>query len=243
MNNRTEILMSTYKPMLAIVAYASNTNGMSSEYYLESHTINESGALLEGKPLLQETIQEMVDVFFDERKNMAQIKGIIPDNLLSYEPLPGGNSRMVWYRPAEIRVVHFSAQLKISTGKVWVPAMLYVTEKNSLDVWALKSNTRPNAGTKLFKAPFFNVSDRGDVCLGSAQVAKPKDKTYENLMKYWEDLFWLSEFTHLNDSNKTKRDLTEVWKELVASKTKLKWSDLNELMPASNKLTLKSIIK
>lgn len=212
------------------------------DYYLESHSINEQGSIMEGKPLLQETIQEIVDVFFDERKNMATISGMIPDNLLCFSLLPGGNYKMVWYRPAELRVMHFVKELKLPTAKSWVPAIVYVADRNKLSVFALKSNARPKENAKLCKAPFFNVSDTGSVCLGNAHVKKPKDRTYISLMRYWEDLFWLSQFTHLNDSNKTKSDMHSIWKKLLASKTKLKWSDLNELIFYKS-MQLKSIVK
>lgn len=238
-NERTELMQSTFMPQLAIMVYKSK---LKEEFYLESHSINEQGAIMEGKPLLQETMQEIVDVFFDERQNMAKYKGMLPENLLQFELLPGGNTRMMWYRPAEIRVMHFATALKLPTNKTWVPAMIYIAYRNDLNVYALKTNTRPKEGSKLYKAPFFNVSDDGRVCLGNASVKKPKEKTYENMMKYWEDLFWLSEFTHLNDENKTKSKMHSVWQKLLKSKTKLKWSDVEELVSYQNK-SFKSLLK
>lgn len=238
MNTRTEILTSTYKPELAIMVYKSK---IKENFYLESHSVNEDGSINAGKPLLQETLQEIVDVFFDERQNMANIKGMLPENLLSFNLLPGGNYKMVWYRPAEIRVMHTAVQLKLPVNKTWVPAMIYLADKKNLNIFALKSNTRPKETTKLFKAPFFNVNNIGTVCLGNAQVKKPKDKTYTSLMQYWEDLFWLSEFSHVNDGDKTRSKMHSVWLKLLKSKTKLKWSDINELMPYQNK-TLKNIL-
>lgn len=237
MNSRTETLVNEFVPQVAIVVYKAEGDN----FYLESHTINKAGQLTEGKPLLQETMQEVVDVFFDERKGMLDIKGMLPENLLSFEPYPGGNYKMIWYRPAEIRVLHFAKALKLPTAKAWVPAVIYKVERGGLDVYALKSNARPKEETKLFIAPFHNVSDDGDVCLGNAKVAKPRVKTYENLMKYYEDLFWLSEFTHRNGNNKTKDDMNVVWKNLLTSKEQTKWSDINQLQPYKNK-TLKSIL-
>jgi PRTRC genetic system protein B len=237
-NERTELLMSTYKPQLALMVYQSGNS-----YYLESHDINDAGNLMEGKPLLQETIQNMVDVFFDEKRNTIKMQGIIPVNVLHFEHLPGGNYKMIWHRPAEVRIMHFASQLKLNTGKTWVPAMAYQVVRNSLSVYALKTNTRPVEKTKLLRAPFHNVSDDGEVCLGNATVKKPTEKTYESLMKYWEDLFWLSEFTHFNGSDKpVKTDLNKVYKKLLASKTKLKWNDMDELVPYKSK-TLKTILK
>lgn len=243
MNDRTELLTSNYKPIIAITVYrtANQVTGRG-EYYLESHDINDAGQVMQGKPLKQESIQGIVDVFFDERKNMTNISGMLPENLLGFSYLPGGHFKMIWYRPAEIRVVHFASQLKIETTRCWVPATLYVVDRDGLDVFALKSNTRPKLSSQLMIAPYFNVGDEGSVCLGNAQVKKPKDKTYENLIKYWEDLFWLSEFTHLNGSDaKTVTKLEPLWRRIAKSKCKLKWSDLNELKPIKS-LTLKNIL-
>ena len=236
-NSRTELFMKTYNPQLSIVVYKSET-----DYYLESHDINEKGQIMEGKPLKQETIQAIVDVFFNERLQIAKITGMMPENMLSFAALPGGESKMLWYRPAEVRVIHFAKQLKLPIAKCWVPAMLYMVQKNSLSVFALPTNTRPKEHTKIFMAPFHNVGDSGIVCLGNATIQKPKIKTYANIMQYWEDLFWLSEFTHLNGSNKTVSDLNKVWKKLIASKTKLKWSEMKELKPLE-KLTLQHFLK
>lgn len=232
MSSRTDILMSTYKPELAIIVHKGSADR--TDFYLESHVINEHGQLLEGKPLQQDTIQEMVDVFFDERQNQISVGGFMPSNILSFDVAHGGNYKMVWYRTEEERFLHFASQLKISSGKAWVPALVYKVDRRSLTVVAVKTNQRPVLKTKLFRPPFHNVSDLGSVCLGSAKVAKPKHNTYDSLMKYWEDLFWLSEFSHLNGaSNPTKSPLENVWKKLIKSK-KTKWSDIDELVPLKN---------
>ncbi len=244
MNERTDLLMSSYQPVIAITVYRSQNNMTGQgEYYLESHDINSEGKIMQGKPLIQETIQEIVDVFFDERKNVAKISGMIPDNLLSFNLMPGGHYKMIWYRPAEERVLHFSTSLKIPTAKAWVPALVYVVERNDLSMYALKSNARPKEATKLCYAPFFNIGSDGRVCLGSAKVKAPKEKTYENIMKYWEDLFWLSEFTHVNGSDdKTVTKLQPLWQKIMKPKTKKKWSELNELKQYQS-TTLKNILK
>ena len=205
------------------------------DYYLESHSINEKGQLMEGKPVKQETIQGMVDVFFDERQHQIKVGGYIPENLLSFDAKPGGQYQMIWYRPAELRYIHFAAPLRIPSGQAWVPAMIYEVDRKELSVYAFRSNSRPNLKTKLFRAPFHNVSDSDKVCLGNAKVNRPKVNTYTSLMKYWEDLFWLSEFSHLNGaSNPTNSDIGKVWKKLVASRKKLKWSRINELKSFRN---------
>lgn len=241
MSDLLKDLQKEFEPKLAIMVY--EAKGNKKYYYLESHGVSEQGAITEGKPLQQETIQHILDVFYAERKDSSQLSGSVPENLLSFTPRPGGNYNIMWFRPAEIRVMHFATQLKLPTAKVWVPPVLYHVTNKSLDVYALKASTRPKPGSMLYRAPFHNVSDGGDVCLGSAEIKKPTDRTFASAMKYWEDLFWLSEFTHLNGAtNPTKSDFNKVWKRLISSKTKLKWSDLpNELI--STKKTLQSLLK
>lgn len=230
MSNLIDQFNTEYKPKVAIIVFQEGQD-YGSNYYLESHTINESGQLMEGKPLAQETIEDMVNVFHKNRQSVVKVTGMIPENLLHFEFLSGGNYNMTWYRPAEVKVLHHAAALKIPTAEAWVPAMLYKTNGKNLSVYALGTNKRPVENTKLFYAPYFNVSD-GGVCLGNAKVKKPAKWTYEAMMKYWEDLFWLSEFTHVNGKERVKSgDLTAVWTRLIKSKKKLKWSDIKELVP------------
>mgnify|MGYP001810666901 FL=1 len=120
--------------------------------------------------------------------------------------------------------------------------MIYVSDGYDLYVYALASDERPSEKSKLYKAPFFNVNDSSDVCLGNAKVKKPAELTYSNLMKYWEDLFWLSEFSHVNGTEKVKsKDLAAVWKRLLSKRPKTKWSDLDELIAHGNK-TVKALL-
>lgn len=226
MNDLTENLVKEYNPMLAIIAYASDTKW--SDCYLESHVI-EGGKIMAGKPLKQETIEGMVGVFFDHQQSQARIAGFIPENLLQFVHLPGGHFKMTWYRPAERHVLHFENALKIPTGEAWCPPMVWSIDKKTLSIYALSDNKRPTPETKIYRAPFHNVDDDGDVCLGSAKVAKPTERTYSAIMKYWEDLFWLSIFTHLSSgTSPTKTNVNMLWKRLIANK-KLKWDQLKEL--------------
>lgn len=244
MNERTEPLLKTYKARLAIVAYTSTLNDWN-DCYLESHVINDKGQLLEGKPLKQETIQGMVDVFFDERQNKTKFGGLVPENLIKFEVLPGGHYEMMWYRPEEQRVIHFSDALNLPSGKAWMPALIYHVERRALSIYALISNDRPSEKTPLYRAPFHNTGQDGNVCLGSAKVKAPADHTYGAAMKYWEDVFWLSEFTHLaGATNPTKTNINSLWKKLIKNSS-LKWSDMNELLPikeGKKHVTLESIL-
>lgn len=240
MNDLTEKLMKTYRPRLAIVVHTSALNDWS-DAYLESHEIDDKGAVLEGRPLKQETIQGIIDVFFDERQNAIAVSGMIPANVLQFEVLPGGRYSLIWFRPAERRRIYFAEGLHLPNGEAWVPPLIYKTDGRNLSVFAISSDDRPTEKTPLFRAPFHNIYEEGGVCLGNAEVKRPSQKTYTNLMKYWEDLFWLSEFSHLQDTKgPTKTNLNILWKRLVSEKN-LTWSKLDELLPLKKK-TLEDIL-
>lgn len=230
MNKTTQHLQSNYKPFLSIVAYKNEDR-----YYLESHPINARGEMLEGKPLTQKTLTGIADCIYDNNQGKIKFGGIIPSNLLLSEVQSGGEYKLVWYRPEEQRILHFTNSLEISSGEAWVPAMLYVATRSTLYVFALSSNRRPNEKTVMYRAPFHNVSDNGAVCLGSAKVAKPQYYTYENVMQYWDDMFWKSEFSHMNGGNFCKTNGNVIWKSLIADPSK-KWSHIDELIKTSKNL-------
>lgn len=233
------MLTKSHAARLLIVVYSADDKF--SGAYLESHQVDDKGRILEGKPLKQETIQGLVDVFFDEHRNAVKVGGMLPTGLLQFDRLPGGRYKMVWFRPAERRYLYFAPDLKIKSGEAWVPPMVYAADGRSLDVFALAKDSRPTETTALCRAPFHNVSKEGDVCLGSAKVKKPADNTYTSLMKYWEDMFWLSEFTHLTgDENPTKTNINLLWPQLIKDKT-LTWADLKELQVMKN-VTLKKLL-
>lgn len=240
MNALTEDLLKEYSPKLAIVVYTTSPSEWR-DCYLESHAITHDGKLLAGKPLKQETINDIVDVFYNEQKSRSKIDGFIPENLLQYSDLPGGFFKLVWYRPAHKRYLHFTDNLKIPSGEAWVPPMIWQVERKSLMVYALKSPDRPTPESDIFRAPFHNVSNGGSVCLGSAKVARPAEKTFMAEMKYWEDLFWMSEFSHLAGAETcTKTNPNMLWKRLIKDNT-IQWDQLDELLPEDCKL--KNILK
>ena len=241
MNRRTQNIAQPYHPVLALVVYA--TDEKFSDTYIESHEIHTDGSLLEGKPLKQSTLDSIVDVFFDERKDRVEYAGIMPPEILTFKENYGGSYNLVWYNPPQIRHIYFSESLKITSGKAWVPGLVYRVIGSNLYVFAYNDNgSRPTEETRLMHAPFHIVSINGSVCLGSAKIKKPTEKTYKNLIQYWEDLFWKSEFSHLASStNPIKGNLSVVWNKLVKDNA-VTWASIDELI-YDEKLTIKNLLK
>lgn len=229
MNQISKNLIGEFKPTLALVVY----EGLRSKYYIESHPISESGQLLEGRPLLDETIRGMVEIFREDQARQTRIGGDIPACLLHYTLRPDGGYSLWWHRPAEQRTLWFKEGLHIPSGPAMVPPMLYVATGNSLSVWALKTDTRPDEKTERFRAPFHNVNNSGSVCLGSAKVKAPAEKTFQNMIDYWEAMFWQSEFSHLNTSQAVREgeNVNLIWSEQVQNPERL--FPLDVLLPVS----------
>lgn len=215
LNSYTEV----FKPVVAIIAYEGDKEGKQ-EWYLESHPII-NGQMLEGKPLQQHTLHGMLALMYDKRQAELKMEKFIPENLIFADLLHGGDYKLVWYRREEVRAMFFTDGKKDFSA--WVPPIVYVAERKKLSVFALKNNDRPTEETKLCSAPFFNVSGNGPVCLGSAKANKPLKLSYQNLMKYYEDLFWGSMFA----------GAPETWKKFIDDPN-LKWNDTELLKECNN---------
>ena len=238
MNELTESLVSNFTPTMAIMIYKNERD----KYYLESHVVDAAGRICEGKPLQQATISSMIASFYTEKINRNEIGGMMPENLLTYGQLQD-NYKMVWYTPSGTRMLHFSEELKLRSGVAQVPAMVFVADRNQLDVYALATEKeRPTEASLLYHAPFYNVNNGGGVCLGSA-TTKMDNNTFSGHMEYWEKLFWNSIFTHLSGGNPTKTNVTLLWMRLLEDLT-LSWAQLDELLPHTGKQkTIKDLLK
>lgn len=229
MNQLTEHLTSSLAPAMAVICYQ---NG--NDCYLERRDII-NGKMTAGIPLTEKCLSGISEVLsFDSAKI---IHGTIPSYML-YADCRSGREKYVWYRKPEKRRMFFSSKLGIENGELLTPGLIYVVNGTTLSVYAVRSK-RLSISTKLFHAPFFNVYDSADVCLGSAKLKFPEELTYDNVIKYWEDKFWKSKFDHLLGSNPVASNLASLTKMCIETGCEF---PLKELKPIK-KLTLKSLLK
>lgn len=225
MNVLSERLLEVYKPKMAIVVYESNLD--KNNLYLERRPIKnmQMGA---GVPLSKECVSKIMNTLVTDDKNFNfGISGAIPPNLLFIDTNIA-RPRLVWYRPPEKRMMYFSKPLGIEDGMMSVPGLVYMAHGESLSVYAFKGSKPKD---KLFKAPFFNVDTT--VCLGNARIAKPKNSVISDIMEYWENLFWRSEFAHILGANPVKGNLATITKNCIETGEKF---PMDELVPSNVKL-------
>ena len=121
--------------------------------------------------------------------------GLLPVNLLCLTL-----NQMIWFRPAAPAPIWFKvtrgdkALEKISGEIVPQPPLLFCAHGTSVYVFALAENKRPDAHTVLMRAPYYNISDDGDLCIGSALM--PSNDLHPDAIPRYERGFFESKFTH-----------------------------------------------
>ena len=177
---------------------------------INAHPLTEREAETLAKALIVKTKKE-------KNQDFLKPKGILPTNILQINPNIE-NGSVIWYTKSMIRKFYFTENLEIPNEMAEVPAMLWFANKRSLKIFALSSNRRPTEKTELFYAPFFNVYEDGNVCMGTVDVNIQNSTSLEEFTKKWEDYFFNSYFSHLmNEHNPIKGNCVSLWKNLVGT--------------------------
>ena len=231
MNEVTKKITSDYKPFMGIICYKEEGEN---SFYMERRNI-ENGRFCEGVPMEKELFTKIVKAIsaHDDTFDIGMY-GAIPQNLL-YCDQRFGRNKMVWWRGKEKRMMLFSESAGIPDGMMSVPGLVYVAEGERLSVYAFKGKKPTNV---LYRAPFLNV-DAEHVCLGNARITYPTERTYENIMTYWENLFWRSEFVHILGENPIKGNLTTITKHCIETGEVFPENQLKKLKDK----TLKTLMK
>jgi PRTRC genetic system protein B len=213
-----------YTPKLVIVVYADKQRN----YYLERSAIgnvNGKPTVLAPVPMDEDALKDIAKSYMKNNTFEMNVGGWMAPHLL-YGVSNPGNTVVMWYRPAMKCNLNFSTALGMkgvdvaSNTVAEVPATLYVVKNNELFVFALMSDARPTAKTKLYQAPFFNIYTNGRVCLGSAKVGNQKAKTFELEAERYERGFYMAEQNGGQSGNACKTPLVTLWPRLIKTKAK-----------------------
>jgi PRTRC genetic system protein B len=179
----TEVSLQT-----ALLIYS---NGRRDEIYITQHDVKIVGQrpmLMAGVPVTKDALAQFADV--------AAVKtaysGFVPDRVIYV-----ARNTVAWWTPAQRRRVWFKADAPIGerSAEVSHPPLMFVARNDKWYVFALKDDARPTPKTKLFRAPYFNVWDEGEICTGNVEL--PTHAGPETLSAY-EEAFFRSRFTHSN---------------------------------------------
>ena len=141
--------------------------------------------------------------------------------VLSENILAKSDRMIAWWTPRRRRQMFY----EISEGKMRMlngmlfpqPALVWKVIHGTLNIRALAENKRPDAGTRLAVAPFWNLSDDGSVCVGSMRCP---ESTSVASIEQWEKGFYESAFTHANVGRLTRHEggRDALWVELAGTR-------------------------
>jgi PRTRC genetic system protein B len=124
---------------------------------------------------------------------------ILPESVLMRAP-----EITAWWVTAAVRPMFFS---QISDGKTLngqtyphPPLVFVIDGEHGLSVRALLEDRRPGPRSATAIAPYWNVNERGLICLGS--MATPRSSGLASLTE-WVEGFFQSEFTHAGSARIT----------------------------------------
>lgn len=208
------------KPIASLVLYSNKDLNRLSNYsysssisaedvYIEYLAIN-NGIPDAAIPLSGEVSKKIGRVL--NSKADLKVGGFVPSNVI-YSSFNGLHPVLAWYtKPAEKRILHKNVSKALLIKTPW---LVWIYNKN-LHVYACEK--KPNAKTEMFHAPFCNISEDGEVCLGAASNIITDDVTnFKSIIESAEMAFYGSTFTHESFEG-TKTNLISLYKKLNVSK-------------------------
>ena len=213
-NDITENFGTLYHPKSALVFY--ETIGTNTDVYVEHFDMDSNGTPINAHPLTVKEANVLAKALKTDEENSKAFlkpKGILPTNILHINPSEKGT--VLWYTKTQQRQIYFVDSLGISNGKAQVPPMLWFANKSSLTVFALANDRRPTEKTPLHYAPFFNIYEKGNVCMGTVSIHIKNSASVEEFIHAWEHYFFNSYFSHSLCENLTKKNIVTLWKDLI----------------------------
>ncbi len=181
---------SQLKPLSAIILYSLNHS--EAVVCATQHSINKDYTLSIGTTVSAEHLIDKVSKLKSAKTNLKN--QMLPSNLLL-----NTTEHMVWHKTRFVADMWFRLRFKKQMQRFrveWPPLLFWVDKGHrSISVYALGSNSRPNEETRLYNAPFMNLSDNGRLCLGTSIL--PEEFDYSSLSAC-EDTLIQSQFTHTN---------------------------------------------
>ena len=165
----------------------------------------------------------------------AAFAGFIPENLLYMAP-----RLIAWWCPPQPRHLWFTTQDDVigeASATITQPGVVFLVSSGRLYVFSTEGEERPQPETPLYKAPYFNVWESGEVCTGNVAMPKSMDA---GAMKDYERAFYGSRFTHPNDPNlvSCQGGAIPMWKHLLDNPNAA-WEWAQWLVPCKSTLAQK----
>ncbi len=155
----------------ALLIYRSteHQNGSFGNTFITHHEVNADNrakqpTLGPAKPLTIEFVHALVQA----------LGGRVAVEFLPENVIARTERLIAWWTPPQKRPMFFGTtqgdMARINGAVFPQPALVWMATDHSLSLRAFKENHRPAADTKLCVAPYWNLYEGGDVCLGSMRA-------------------------------------------------------------------------
>jgi len=222
MNSITDTFGTLFLPVKAFVVYEKEKDGKEKDIYVEGYDMDKDGYPINAHPLsLKESkrLAKALDTSQEAKRGFLKSSGLLPKNIMYLNPT--GEGYAVWHTPARTVPLLFKKGLGIPDGKAAIPALLWKAGKQHLYIYALKNDAALDEDTPLYHAPFFNIYEDGQVCMGTVHTQIHPDCLLEEFMELWERYFFNSYFSHLiNEHSPVKSNIVQLWQSLISKKKK-----------------------
>ncbi|WP_341836832.1 hypothetical protein WJU16_02930 [Chitinophaga pollutisoli] len=217
MDNLLTMLDITYDPVKVYVLMQPNTSHVAP--YVEAYRVH-NRRMTAAHPLSLDEGQQLAEMLSGAASvafGCFQPQGIIPANVL--RTVTGRAGYAIWHTPAQKMQLLFDECLYIPEGISAIPPLLWKATRTHLEIFALSSDHRPDLNTPLLRAPFYNTSSEGRVCMGNVRIGTDNIPCLEDFISLWEQAFFKSTFTHLGEltNGPIKGDLNALWRELIGT--------------------------
>ncbi|MBC6113200.1 PRTRC system protein B [Pedobacter fastidiosus] len=216
MKNINESFEKTYDPFKAILFYKSAKD---ESFYVEGYDMDFFGKPINAHPLSLQESHALSDALADSeelKQGFLQCRSILAPEVLFINSDRDGY--VLWYTHSVRQNLSFKKDLSIDDGEANLPPLLWKASKQRLSLWALAKDGRPVSSSTLYYAPFFNIYQNGEVCMGNVAIEIDINSSLEGFMESWQNYFFKSAFSHLlGDSAPTKTNIVQLWQSLVSS--------------------------
>lgn len=223
----------------AVLLYTSPAGDM-----LASVNAVENGMIAPGVPLDSALLSDIVASLAGKGEGGSRC--VLPERVLYSDA-----SMLAWWCPESVRPIYFKSgkdDLDTFSGTpVLHPPLFFLALSQRLWVWALGERQRPTAESPLFVAPYFNIYERGNMCIGNVRLPESLRATNANL-KAWEIAFFETNFTHSNNAGKPLTKCADghngLWRAMAKAAQNGNWQFPCEamLIPATPALTVGQVI-
>jgi len=191
-----------FKLHRAILIYGADTGGGHTAI-ATLHNIEPNAAgipeIQPGACVSSEAVQDLALTLLEKSARLE----LLPPALLAL-----GLKGMLWHCPPAINPIWFSphtnkgesnpgkeALRKLSGDRVPHPHLLFHAKLHGLEVYALRGDSKPTPASRLYQAPYWNISEEGSLCIGTARIPKSPSPSHIPAI---EKGFFESNFTHSN---------------------------------------------